>query len=145
MERLYSEIQEKASVYEQLYQLLRSLPEQEPNSIVRRLREGDDAATIMWQMKDGDLPVQTRSTRSHSHAKVKSQATGHPEPSQYWIDFQSKNTQTEYVSDGLPRYHWLNPVLFTLDEPEVKPLAETWTAITDNMNLVQHLLALYFC
>ncbi|KAH7191427.1 fungal-specific transcription factor domain-containing protein [Fusarium oxysporum] len=49
------------------------------------------------------------------------------------------------MSDGLLRYYGLNPVFFTLDKPEAKLLTKTWTAIADDMNLAQHLLALYFC
>ncbi|KAH7191428.1 hypothetical protein BKA60DRAFT_661994, partial [Fusarium oxysporum] len=65
LERMYDEMQEKASIYEQFCHLLRSLPERESNGILRRLREGADAATIMRQVKDGDLPVQTKSRRSN--------------------------------------------------------------------------------
>ncbi|EXL66302.1 hypothetical protein FOPG_17518 [Fusarium oxysporum f. sp. conglutinans race 2 54008] len=49
------------------------------------------------------------------------------------------------MPDGLPRSFGLDQVLFTLDEPETKPLTETWTTITNDINLVLHLLALYFC
>ncbi|KAG7435385.1 Nitrogen assimilation transcription factor nit-4 [Fusarium oxysporum f. sp. raphani] len=145
LERMYDEVQEKASMYEQFCHLLGSLPERESNGILRRLREGADAATIMRQVKDGDLPVQTRSMRSHSHAKTKSRAKRRPGSSQSQIAFWAENMQTDHMSDGLPRYYGLNPVFFTLNEPEAKLLTQTWTAIADDMNLVQHLLALYFC
>jgi hypothetical protein len=132
-------------MYEQFCHLLRSLPDPETNSILRRLREGADAATIMRQVKDGDLLVQTKSQGNNSYAKAKSRAKGRRGPSQSRITSWAKNMQTDHMSDGLPRHHRLNQVVFNLEEPEVKPSAETWTAIANDINLVQHLLALYFC
>jgi hypothetical protein len=58
LKRKYDEMQEKASNYEQLYHLLRCLPERESHGILRRLREGADVATTMRQVKDGDLLLQ---------------------------------------------------------------------------------------
>jgi len=142
---MYDEMQEKASMYEQFCHLLGSLPERESHGILRRLREGADAATIMRQVKDGDLPVQTSSTRSHSHVKAKSWAKGRRGSSQSRIAFWAENMQTDHMLDGLPRSRGLDQVLFILDELEVKPLTEAWTTITNDINLVLHLLALYFC
>ncbi|KAI8710723.1 Zn(2)-C6 fungal-type domain-containing protein [Fusarium sp. LHS14.1] len=58
LKRKYDEIQQKANMYEQLYHLLRCLPERESHGILRRLREGADVATTMRQVKDGDLLLQ---------------------------------------------------------------------------------------
>ncbi|KAJ3453762.1 hypothetical protein MRS44_018394 [Fusarium solani] len=58
LKRKYDEIQEKTNTYEQLYHLLRCLPERESYGILRRLREGADVATTMRQVKDGDLLLQ---------------------------------------------------------------------------------------
>ncbi|EXK25618.1 hypothetical protein FOMG_17719 [Fusarium oxysporum f. sp. melonis 26406] len=145
LKRKYDEIEEKASIYEQLHHFLISLPERESNGILRRLREGADAATIIRQAKDGDLLVRTRPMRSNSHAKAMSRANGHRGPSRprnsSWVEIM----QTDHMSDGLPRYHGLDQILFTLDEPELKYPTTTWTTIVNDINLVQHLLALYFC
>ncbi|EXM13689.1 hypothetical protein FOTG_17868 [Fusarium oxysporum f. sp. vasinfectum 25433] len=78
LKRKYDEIEEKASIYEQLHHFLISLPERESNGILRRLREGADAATIIRQVKDGDLLVQTRPMSSNSHAEAMSRANGAP-------------------------------------------------------------------
>ncbi|RBA11005.1 hypothetical protein FPRO05_14311 [Fusarium proliferatum] len=145
LERMYDEIQEKASMYEQFCHLLGSLPERESNGILRRLREGVDAATIMRQVKDGDLPVQTKSTKSNSHAKAMDSVKGRRGPLQSQITSWAKSMQSDHMPDGIPRSRGLDQVLFTLDEPEVKPLTEAWTTITNDINLVLHLLALYFC
>jgi hypothetical protein len=52
---------------------------------------------------------------------------------------------SDHMPDGLPRFHGLDQVLFTSDNPEAKPLTKAWTTITNDINLVLHLLALYFC
>jgi hypothetical protein len=139
------ELEEKADIYEQLCHFLRSLPERESNSILLRLREGADAAIIIRQVKEGDLLVQTRSTRSNSHAKAMSRAKGRRGPSRPRIASWAENMQTDHISDKLPRYQGLDQILFTLDEPELKYPTTAWTTIINDINLVQHLLALYFC
>ncbi|KAH6953645.1 hypothetical protein DER45DRAFT_576136 [Fusarium avenaceum] len=58
LKRKYTEIQEKASNYEQLYQLLTCLPERESHGILRRIREGADIAKTIRQVKYGDLLLQ---------------------------------------------------------------------------------------
>ena len=51
------------------------------------------------------------------------------------------STQSEYGT----RYRWLDQVLSPLETPEIQPPAVTWTDVTSDVDLVQHLLALYFC
>ncbi|KAI6780511.1 putative nitrate assimilation regulatory protein nirA [Emericellopsis cladophorae] len=48
-------------------------------------------------------------------------------------------------STRLPRCRGLEHILSPLDEPEMQSPSGTWTSITSDINLVQHLLALYFC
>lgn len=43
------------------------------------------------------------------------------------------------------RYRWLDQVLSPLQAAEFQVPAATWTNITSDIDLVQHLLALYFC
>jgi hypothetical protein len=145
LKRKCDELEENAGIYEQLYHFLRSLPEQESNGILLKLREGADAATVIQQVKDGDLLVQIRSTRSNSHAKAMSQAKGRRGLSRPRIASWAENMQTDHICDTLPQYHGINQILFTLDEPELKHPTTTWTTIANDINLVQHMLALYFC
>lgn len=50
-------------------------------------------------------------------------------------------TQPEYAT----RYRWLGQVLLPLETPEIQAPEVTWTDITSDIDLVWHLLALYFC
>jgi Fungal specific transcription factor domain len=58
-----------------------------------------------------------------------------------WVDSMNPDQPPE---DG-PRYRGLDQVLAPLESPEMDVPAGTWTNITRDSNLVQHLLALYFC
>jgi hypothetical protein len=53
--------------------------------------------------------------------------------------------QSDNMPNGFPPSNGLDQVLFTLDDPEVKPVTAVWTTITNDINLILHLLALYFC
>ncbi|CAH0018245.1 unnamed protein product [Clonostachys rhizophaga] len=59
--------------------------------------------------------------------------------------FQGDSLQGEPMGTGLPRFRGLEQILSPLIEPGMEPPAGTWTGITGDINLVQHLLALYFC
>ncbi|KAF4119954.1 Fungal specific transcription factor domain [Geosmithia morbida] len=45
----------------------------------------------------------------------------------------------------MPRFHGLKQILSPWDEPDIMSTQTTWTNLTNDINLVQHLLALYFC
>ncbi|KIH87367.1 c6 zinc finger domain containing protein [Sporothrix brasiliensis 5110] len=47
-------------------------------------------------------------------------------------------------SGGIPRYRGVDQILAP-DMPDLKLPTTTWTDISEDLNLVQHLLALYFC
>jgi hypothetical protein len=53
--------------------------------------------------------------------------------------------QSDNMPDGFPPTSGLDQVLFILNEPEVKPVTGAWTTINNDINLILHLLALYFC
>jgi len=53
--------------------------------------------------------------------------------------------QNDHMPDGLPRSYGLNHAPFTLDKREWEHHPPAWTTITNNINLILHLLALYFC
>lgn len=144
MERVYKEMQEKASIYEQICYLLKSLPEQESSSILRTLREGTDAATIIRQVQETNLPMKNKST-SNSGAKVIDSVKGHGGSLQSHTTSWTKKMQSDNMPDGIPPSNGLDQVLFTLDDPEVNPVNVVWTTITNDINLILHLLALYFC
>jgi hypothetical protein len=49
------------------------------------------------------------------------------------------------IPDGIQRFQGLEQILSPGNESEMKRPPGTWTSITNDVNLVQHLLALYFC
>ena len=59
-----------------------------------------------------------------------------------WAETSHRSDQG---SDSLPRLRGMEQILSPLNEPEMKKPAGSWTNITGDVNLVQHLLALYFC
>jgi hypothetical protein len=85
---------------------------------------------------------QAGSTRSSSHPDAMSWTTDIPRSQ---VGTWSEGMLSDQMSDGLPRYRGLEQVLSPLDEPEMRTLTTSWTNITNDINLVQHLLALYFC
>ncbi|KAL6917071.1 hypothetical protein FSST1_008566 [Fusarium sambucinum] len=145
LERLYGEAQEKNTMYEQFCHLLRCLSERESNAILRRLRDDVDVARIIQQVTDGDLLVQAKPITSNSQVKVTDSVKDRRGPLQSPILSYTKSMLPDHMPDGLPRFHGLDQVLFTSDNPEAKPPTEAWTTITNDINLVLHLLALYFC
>ncbi len=55
----------------------------------------------------------------------------------------SPDEQTQ-TTTSVPRYHGLDQILAPA-EPDLKVPVTTWTELSADINLVQHLLALYFC
>ncbi|KAF4338028.1 nitrogen assimilation transcription factor nit-4 [Fusarium beomiforme] len=88
---------------------------------------------------------QTGSTRSNSHPDVmnwQSDMRGQP---QNRVGSWAEGMNPDQMSDGLPRYRGVEQILSPLNEPGLRTPASTWTVITNDSVLVQHLLALYFC
>lgn len=82
--------------------------------------------------------------RSHSDSN---RSDSHTDPMNWMSDklhVGSGQPETDR-STRLPRFRGLEHILSPLDEPEMKSPSGTWTSITSDINLVQHLLALYFC
>ncbi|PNY29440.1 Nitrogen assimilation transcription factor nit-4 [Tolypocladium capitatum] len=88
---------------------------------------------------------QAESTPGNSHPDAMSWAPTLLCPAHSRVGSWAESMQTDQTSDGLPRFRGLEQVLSPLNEPEMGSPAETWTTVTGDINLVQHLLALYFC
>lgn len=88
---------------------------------------------------------QAGSTRSNSYPDTMSWTTDVRGPPHTRVGSWAESLQPDHMSDGLPRYRGLEQVLSPLNEPEMRAPTFSWTNITSDMNLVQHLLALYFC
>ncbi|UKZ60995.1 uncharacterized protein TrAtP1_002267 [Trichoderma atroviride] len=85
---------------------------------------------------------QATSTRSGSHPDLMNWAA-EPGPPQTRVGSWAETMQADSLPDGIQRFRGSEQILSPLDEP--KPPPGSWTSITNDVNLVQHLLALYFC
>ncbi len=93
------------------------------------------------------IPSQARGepTRRLSLSEGMSWASDTPGPPQSHVGFRKEGMPQDQMTTELPRYKGLELVLSSLDGPESKSPSNSWTSITNDVNLVQHLLALYFC
>jgi hypothetical protein len=78
----------------------------------------------------------------HSHPDLMNWAA-EPGPPQTRVGSWAETMQADNLPDGIQRFRGLEQILSPLNEP--KPPPGSWTSITNDVNLVQHLLALYFC
>ncbi|KAH6607055.1 nitrogen assimilation transcription factor nira, partial [Trichoderma cornu-damae] len=85
------------------------------------------------------------SARSGSHPDLMSWAADAGGPPQSRVASWAESMQTDHVPDCMQRFRGPEQVLSPLNQPHVKAPPGTWTRITNNVDLVQHLLALYFC
>ncbi|KAH7126190.1 fungal-specific transcription factor domain-containing protein [Dactylonectria macrodidyma] len=87
----------------------------------------------------------TESTRSNSHPDAMSWTADIRGPPQSQVGSWAEGIHPDHLTDGLPRFRGLEQVLSPLNNPEMHTPSSSWTSITNDINLVQHLLALYFC
>ncbi|KAH8167074.1 hypothetical protein CIB48_g1159 [Xylaria polymorpha] len=85
-----------------------------------------------------------------SHSQSLSQPSTHPEDMQWGMEGPPRSRvglwlQEQDRSGDNVRYRGVDQVLAPLESPEMKVPASTWTNITNDSALVEHLLALYFC
>ncbi|KAH7109367.1 fungal-specific transcription factor domain-containing protein [Dactylonectria macrodidyma] len=88
---------------------------------------------------------QAGSTRSNSHPEAMSWAADLRCSSQSQVGSWAEGMHPDHLSDGLPRFRGLQQVLSPLNDLKMPNQSTSWTSITNDINLVQHLLALYFC
>ncbi|KAI8631629.1 hypothetical protein F5Y19DRAFT_400275 [Xylariaceae sp. FL1651] len=81
---------------------------------------------------------QSVSQRSNSHPEVMQWTSEGPPRSRVGLWLQDQSGENV-------RYRGVDQILAPLDSPEMKVPPSTWTSITTDSALVQHLLALYFC
>lgn len=92
---------------------------------------------LLWR------PISQSKTVDHDkREKGQTPAAGtHPEISAS----KTRHLREETASASACHYRGLDRVLSTLNTEEVEHSCGTWTTITNDMYLVRHLLALYFC
>ncbi|EXA30612.1 hypothetical protein FOVG_18032 [Fusarium oxysporum f. sp. pisi HDV247] len=90
------------------------------------------------------MSLGTGSTRSNSHPDVMDWTTDLRGPPRNRVGSWADGMHPDQMTDGI-RYRGIEQILSTSNEPELRTPTSTWTAITSDSTLVQHLLALYFC
>lgn len=85
----------------------------------------------------------SHSTRSNSHADSMNWSADVNRPPQNRIGFWGDSLNAE--PDENTRYRGLDQILAPLESPQMKQPTTTWSSVTTDVVLVQHLLALYFC
>ncbi|KAF4508938.1 hypothetical protein G6O67_005257 [Ophiocordyceps sinensis] len=88
---------------------------------------------------------QARSIGSDSHADALSWQADLRGLPHSRVGSWTESMHHDQTTDGMPRYRGLEEVLSPLSERGLRSSAGSWTKITGDINLVQHLLALYFC
>ena len=58
LKRKYTELNERQSSCEEIYDMLQSRPEEESKEIFARIRSGADAGAILRHIRDGDILLQ---------------------------------------------------------------------------------------
>ncbi|KAF5697412.1 nitrogen assimilation transcription factor nirA [Fusarium mundagurra] len=84
-------------------------------------------------------------TSSNPDAKFMGSSEDRREPSQFRITSWAQGMQNDHMPDRLPQSRGLNRVPSILDQREWQHHPPAWTTVTNDINLVLHLLALYFC
>ncbi|KAK6856368.1 fungal specific transcription factor [Apiospora arundinis] len=90
-----------------------------------------------WAISSQD---QSHSTRSNSHPDVMQWTADMAPNTRVGSWLQTQNSPAEHT-----RYHGVDQIFAPIQSPEMKVPPDTWTNVTTDTNLVQHLLALYFC
>jgi len=57
VKRIHEEMNRRLNAHEELFELLRTMPEQDAAELFRRIRAGSDAATILTHVRDGGLLI----------------------------------------------------------------------------------------
>lgn len=107
-------------------------------SATNQAKQEYDHNSSPWAISSHD---QSHSTRSNSHPDVM-QWTADMAPHTRvgsWLQ-----TQQQSPVEGM-RHHGVDQIFAPIQSPEMKVPPDTWTNVTTDTNLVQHLLALYFC
>lgn len=92
-----------------------------------------------WQFSSNSQAGSTRSNSIPDAMSMQSEMRG---PPQSRVGSWAENIQMDNTTEGIPRYRGLDEVLSPLKNNE---MSSTWTSTTNDINLIHHLLALYFC
>ncbi|KAI0476279.1 fungal-specific transcription factor domain-containing protein [Xylariaceae sp. FL0804] len=96
-----------------------------------------------WGFSSQSQPISQRSNSHPDAMQWTSEGREGPPRTRVGMWLQDQSSPTD--SGNGNRYRGVDQVLAPLESPEVKVPASSWTSVTNDSALVQHLLALYFC
>ena len=158
LKRKFDELQEEKSVYEELYRLLRSIPEKDAIDVVRRLRTDGDVATVIRQVKEGCLLLQlalTPETRlrytfpyvAEMPARVQVADNQYLQSPVYETVFAIGNPSPPSMEELMTRYQgvYLRPyhAAEVVDARFSKIRASRWTTVISDDGLFRKVLQAY--
>ncbi|KAJ6438335.1 amino-acid permease inda1 [Purpureocillium lavendulum] len=88
--------------------------------------------------------TQTQWAASISRNETLRQTPMLPEPAGSRLASWAEETRADHITDSSQEHRGLHQAISSLDDPWMKQGTSTWTCVTSDMDLVQHLLALYF-
>ncbi|KAK0618837.1 hypothetical protein B0T14DRAFT_518107 [Immersiella caudata] len=156
LKRKVDQLQEEKSVYQELTDLIRKMPEGESTEVVRRLRAGDDVSAIVRQVKTGCLLLQLalspESRFRYSFPYVIDMPITLRQPDNPYIEspiFEAayRNSPSP-APEELPEQHqciYMKPyhVAEIVDPRLSKIRASRWTNVTEDDALFRNLLRAY--
>ncbi|KAH6621622.1 hypothetical protein B0J18DRAFT_432974 [Chaetomium sp. MPI-SDFR-AT-0129] len=166
IKRKYGEAQDRVSVHEQLYNLLRTRSQPEVTEIVRRIRAGIDVEAILRYVRDGDLLLQLHlmpeARLRYTFPEFASWPTVFRDPEDPYLktqllDFKtgpwaegSRGSQQQAGHSGAtgnPHLHVYQMPYHAAQmvDPRLSSVkASRWTSVTVDDGLVAKLLSIYF-
>lgn len=149
-------LREEKTVYEELCNLIRKMPEKESAEIVRRLRASEDVSSIIRQVKTGCLLLQlalspeSRLRYSFPYvadmpSKLRSPDNPYVGSSIFEASYSSNPSPSPDQLSGQYKCVYMKPyhVAEVVDPRFSKIRASRWTAVTDDDNLFRNLLQAY--
>lgn len=158
LKRKYAELNGHKSTHEEIYEILRTRPEEEAKEILARIRNGDDARSILRQIREGDVLLQlelvpeTRYRYEFPFIKEMPAFLQHVDNAylnSLVYEWARKGSQAPEQSTGGATEQetaYLKPYCAAeLVEPRIDTIKPSnWTAVSINDGLMRKFLSAYF-
>jgi hypothetical protein len=147
--RKYEDLRKRQTAHEEVFSLIKTLPEQDAVGLFRRIRDGGDVGTILRHVRDGDLLVQLHLVPETRHRyelpysrdiPASLLTSRSPYLDSLLYNAISQHGSLEYQSEYVTPYH---AAVFV--EPRLeKVMPSEWTTVCKDDTLMLGLLAAYF-
>jgi hypothetical protein len=103
LKRKYDELHAENEAYAELFNLIKTRPDDESHEILRRIKMGTDVKDVLRRIKEADLLMQlnTSSNNNSNNSSSSSSSSSNPKP-------EIKHRYTLPLMSGIPA-HLLNP------------------------------------